>query len=142
MIGASSSINASSTLTLTRTAERSAEQAELRAQQLQRESQRLESEADRTQRNAERLYTRADETDNEARSLLSQAATESGSINVRQSFPTLNPLQERASGSDRAEQAGEPRVPVVIESRAPAANLAAYGDSSNPEPGSLVSERV
>lgn len=144
MIGASANINASSSLTLTRTAERSAEQAELRAQQLQRESQRLESEADRTQRNAERLYTRADETENEARSLLSQAVTESGSINVRQPFPTLNPLQERAStsGLDRSEQPTEPQVPIVVDSRAPAANLTAYDASSSPEPGSLVSERV
>lgn len=144
MIGASSSINVSPSLTLTRSAERSAEQAELRAQQLQRESQRLESEADRTQRNAERLYSRADETESEAQSLLSRVVPESGSVNVRQSFPTLNPLQESANSSEaeRSNAAPTASVPIVVESGAPSALLAAYGAPANPEPGSLVSERV
>lgn len=143
MIGATASVNVSSSLTLTRSAERSAEQAELRAQQLQRESQRLESEADRTQRNAERLYSRADETESEAQSLLSRAVPESGSINARQAFPTLNPLQEPTSLSETdRDTAPAPSVPIVIEARAPAASLSAYSPPANPEPGSMVSERV
>lgn len=142
MIGATSSVNVSSSLTLTRSAERSAEQAELRAQQLQRESQRLESEADRTQRNAERLYSRADETENEAQSLLSRAVPESGSVNTRQSFPTLNPLQETTAPSEADRATTTASVPIVVEPQTPVTNLSAYSAAANPEPGSLVSERV
>ncbi|MHA7879465.1 MAG: hypothetical protein ACX931_06730 [Saccharospirillum sp.] len=143
MIGASASSGFNSSLTLTRSAERSAEQAERRAQQLQRESQRLESEADRTQRDAERLYTRADETQSEAQSLRSGAVSDPGSVNARSAFPEINPIQ---ATEPAAEAAGTPptsdNVPAVVTAPAAPASLMAYDNTAINEPGRLISERV